>query len=85
MKQRTNRERTISTDNNQRIQTIVLERFTNPFDSIGCIEGPASTSAQNCAAPGKYPSHSKGVERHGPLFHDAIPRVHEANDFVAKP
>ena len=85
VKQRTNSKRTISTYNNQRIQQIVLERFTDSFDTIGGIEGPASTSAQNCAATGKNAAHGSCVKRHGPLFHHAVPSIHETNDLVAKP
>jgi hypothetical protein len=83
MKQRTNRERTISTYNNQRVQTIVLERFTNSLDPIGYVEWAASPCAQNCSTPRKHAAHCSSVERHTSLFHDAVPRVEKPDDLIA--
>jgi hypothetical protein len=83
MKQRTNRERTISTYDNQRIQPIVLERFTNSFDTIGSVEWPTPTSSQNSSAPRKNATNCSGVQRRTPLLHYAIPRVIKPDDFVA--
>jgi hypothetical protein len=83
MKQRTNRERTISTYNNQRVQTIVLERFTNSLDPIGYVEWAASPCAQNCSTPGKDAANGSGVQRHTSLFHNAVPRVVKPDDLIA--
>ena len=83
VEQRANRERAIPTNNNQRIQPIVLDRLADSLVTIRGVIGASSPCAQNSAAPRKYAAHCSSVERHTSLLHDAVPRVEKPNDLIA--